>query len=181
MRAILRPHPNWPPKAVRSITVDVARPRPAALALRYVVDAEPGALLVPPPAEPVRTDGLWKSTCFEAFVRTPGEAAYLELNLAPSGQWAAYAFERPREGMRDADAAAPIIDWSPQALTLAAEADLSLAGVVAPAGPWRLALTAVVEEASGRKSYWALAHPPGKADFHNPDGFTLTLPGPTPA
>jgi hypothetical protein len=41
--------------------------------------------------------------------------------------------------------------------------------------PWQLNLSAVIEEKSGRKSYWALAHPPGKADFHHPDCFTHQL------
>jgi len=178
MRAILRPHPDWPPEAVRSIAVEVVRPRPGLLSLRYLVEAEPGALAVPLPAEPARTDELWKHTCFEAFVRAPDASAYAELNLAPSGQWAAYAFDRPREGMRDADAPAPAIAWTPEALTLDASADLSMIDVLDAAGPWRLALTAVIEETSGAKSYWALAHPPGRPDFHAPDGFTLTLPGP---
>jgi len=40
-------------------------------------------------------------------------------------------------------------------------------------GPWRLGLAAVIEEASGHKSYWALAHPPGNADLHHSDSFTL--------
>jgi hypothetical protein len=40
----------------------------------------------------------------------------------------------------------------------------------------RLALSAVIEETDGRKSYWALAHPPGTPDFHHPDCFTLELP-----
>jgi hypothetical protein len=42
--------------------------------------------------------------------------------------------------------------------------------------PLRLGLSAVIEETSGRKSYWALAHPPGKPDFHHPDCFALELP-----
>src|SRR3546814_3736372 len=33
----------------------------------------------------------------------------------------------------------------------------------------KLALSAVIEELDGTKSYWALAHPPGKPDFHHPD------------
>ena len=41
--------------------------------------------------------------------------------------------------------------------------------------PWRAALSAVIEEASGTKSYWALAHPPGKPDFHHSDAFVLDL------
>jgi hypothetical protein len=31
----------------------------------------------------------------------------------------------------------------------------------------------VIEDTSGHKSYWALAHPPGKADFHHSDSFAL--------
>jgi hypothetical protein len=178
MRAILRPHPDWPARAVRGVTVEVERPRPGQLALRYIVEADAAALAVAPPTDPARTDGLWKTTCFEAFVRAPEAEAYAELNFAPSGQWAAYAFDRPREGMHDAQLAPPAIAWDPAALALDAQADLALIDLLDPAGPWRLALTAVIEETSGARSYWALAHPPGKADFHALDGFALTLPGP---
>jgi hypothetical protein len=40
-------------------------------------------------------------------------------------------------------------------------------------GGWRIGLAAVIEETHGHKSYWALAHPPGKADFHHSDSFAL--------
>ena len=43
---------------------------------------------------------------------------------------------------------------------------------------WRAGLSAIIEEADGTKSYWALAHPPGKPDFHHPDCFALELPAP---
>ena len=39
-----------------------------------------------------------------------------------------------------------------------------------------LAITAVIEERDGTKSYWSLAHPEGAPDFHHPDCFTLHLP-----
>jgi hypothetical protein len=41
---------------------------------------------------------------------------------------------------------------------------------------WRLGLSAVIEDKAGGKSYWALAHPPGKADFHHADSFARELP-----
>jgi hypothetical protein len=41
---------------------------------------------------------------------------------------------------------------------------------------WIAGVSAVIEEANGAKSYWALAHPPGKPDFHHPDCFRLELP-----
>jgi len=40
-----------------------------------------------------------------------------------------------------------------------------------PDGPH--GLSAVIEDISGGTSYWALAHPPGKPDFHHADGFAL--------
>src|SRR3546814_9971873 len=46
------------------------------------------------------------------------------------------------------------------------------------AGPVRVALSAVIEETDGTKSYWALRHPPGKPDFHHPDCFALALGAP---
>jgi hypothetical protein len=42
-------------------------------------------------------------------------------------------------------------------------------------GVWRLGLSAVIEETNGTISYWAVAHPPGKADFHHSDCFALEL------
>lgn len=42
----------------------------------------------------------------------------------------------------------------------------------------QIGLSAVIEEMDGTKSYWALAHPAGKPDFHHPDCFTLELPPP---
>lgn len=42
-----------------------------------------------------------------------------------------------------------------------------------------IALSAVIEETGGHKSYWALAHPPGQPDFHHPTCFAATLPAPS--
>lgn len=47
-----------------------------------------------------------------------------------------------------------------------------------PGGDWLAGLSAVIEEADGTLSYWALAHPAGKPDFHHPDCFVLELPAP---
>jgi hypothetical protein len=42
----------------------------------------------------------------------------------------------------------------------------------------RIGLSAVIEDVDGGLSYWALAHPSDKPDFHHPDSFALTLPPP---
>src|SRR5665213_573723 len=177
MRRSLIPHPDWPIQAVRRIVAE-ARREGDRLSLRYAVaTAAGGGLAVPPPAAPLRTDGLWRHTCFEAFLRVPGAEPYFEFNLAPSGQWAAYRFETYRQGMAPLEGLpAPAIAWraTPEGFELTAAIDLS--GADLPVGePWRLGLSAVIEETSGRTAYWALAHPPGKADFHHHDGFALDL------
>ena len=57
----------------------------------------------------------------------------------------------------------------------ALDVTLDLAGLLPP-GPCRLALSAVIEERTGAKSYWALAHPDGRPDFHADAGFVAMLP-----
>ncbi|GAM97617.1 hypothetical protein U91I_01244 [alpha proteobacterium U9-1i] len=171
MRLALKPHPDTPGAAISAIAVEIARPRPRALALRYLAHGAIAELLVPAPASPARTDELWKHTCFEAFVRAPGAASYCELNFSPSSQWAAYRFDDYRAGMRNADdIAAPRIEVhaSDDRYELHAFIELPLDA------PYQLALSAVIEDARG-KSYWALAHAPGKPDFHHSTSFAYEL------
>jgi hypothetical protein len=177
MHLALKPHPNTPCSAATHIEVDVARGG-ATLSLRYLLTGTIADLRMPPLAAPERVDGLWQQTCFEAFVRGPSDAAYHEFNFAPSTLWAAYRLRGYRSGMVDAGISAPRIgirsdgDW----LELEAELDLGPLGGLPADAPWHLGLSAVIEEASGRKSYWALAHPPGEPDFHHEDCFALQLP-----
>ena len=49
-----------------------------------------------------------------------------------------------------------------------------------PPGELCVGLTAVVESAGGRHSYWSLRHPAGQPDFHHREGFALALRVPTP-
>ncbi|MEO6580341.1 MAG: hypothetical protein ABIN83_04235, partial [Sphingomicrobium sp.] len=119
--------------------------------------------------------GLWQSTCFELFICGVG-GAYRELNFSPSSQWAAYEFERYREGRRDLSLESP-----PQISSDDEDLDgrwflTSLDDRDAPPGA-RFGVSAVIEETDGTKSYWALAHPPGdRPDFHHPDCFAAILP-----
>jgi hypothetical protein len=52
------------------------------------------------PRQATRVDGLWRTSCCELFLAQPDTPAYLEFNFSPTGDWAAYAFESPREGRR---------------------------------------------------------------------------------
>ena len=173
MRQTLRLHPDSLCAATTRIEADVARPRPGNLILSYVVSGRIGDLRMPPVAEAARADELWRHTCFEAFVRGSAGPGYYEFNFSPSTQWAAYQFSSYRSGMRVAtEIGAPRIEVRSSAETYTLQAALEFDGL---SSPFNLGLSAVLEDTDGRKSYWALAHPPGKADFHHADCFALEL------
>jgi len=146
-----------------------------AVSLTYFVD-EPAALLLAPRSSSERAADLWQTTCFELFVRPQGQVAYLEYNFSPSTQWAAYAFDGYREGMTDLGCAVPPFVERGEG---AGEEYVVRAGVDwgdILSGPLQIGLSAVIEQKDGAKSYWALAHPPGRPDFHDPACFALQLP-----
>jgi hypothetical protein len=175
MRQGLRLHPDSRCDAATAIDVAVARPRRSILLLTYVVTGTIGALSLPRVIKSARADALWQHTCFEAFVRPSAGAAYYEFNFSPSTQWAAYRFDGYRSGMRvAAEIAAPKFELHTSAKAFTLQAALVLDQLPSP--KWRLGLSAVLQETNGRKSYWALAHAPGKADFHHSDCFALELP-----
>jgi hypothetical protein len=177
MRKPLTLHPQSQCDAVSRIAVDIARPASSRLTLTYVVTGAIDALNLPPVATPERADELWRHTCFEVFLRPPGEA-YFEFNFSPSSRWAAYRFSGYRAAMSaPAEAVAPSISIRAGRDRFELEVDLALL-VPSSEAAWRLGLSAVIEETDGRKSYWALTHPPGQADFHHADGFALDLPPP---
>jgi hypothetical protein len=180
MRQNLQLHPDWRCEALTGIDVEIARTRPAGLVVRFTAYGKTNELVLPPLRSSKRTDELWKSTCFEVFLRIIPEKGCREFNFSPSTEWAAYSFSNYREGAHDLPIAAPAISVmaSEGELVLQVEMDLRLASDLLSNSVWRLGLSAIIEETSGRKSYWALKHPPGKPDFHHADCFALELPPP---
>jgi hypothetical protein len=177
-RAYLLAHPDAGGGFVRSIAAEAQLTAAATLACRYTLRGETARLRVPPAAAGRRADGLWKHTCFEAFIGVAASTGYYEFNFSPAFDWAAYRFENYRSGMSAATLAqAPGLQVRRSSEALELAATVHLAGLVplrdAPA--LRVALAAVIEEDDGRLGYWALRHPPGNPDFHHPDGFTLEL------
>jgi hypothetical protein len=163
-------HPDTPAKCSESLEVETGW-QDGMLWLRFHLECELAALELPLPKQPGRCDGLWNRTCFEAFI---GGALYSEFNFSPSSEWAAYDFSGYREGMR-----ARVIERDPRIGLDASESHFALEALFDPADlAGNLALSAVIEEVDGTKSYWALAHPPGKPDFHHPACFAATLPPP---
>jgi len=171
-------HPQTPTDAVRGIAARVRRSANGTLALTFVLDADLERLRIPPPGTPGVTHGLWQHTCLEAFIALNDTPGYHEFNFSPSREWAMYVFARYREIASVPDeppSPAITVRQSPNRLELDAAVQLSDLSAVHAAAPLRLGLSAVIEDATGRLSYWALRHPAGTADFHHPESFTLAV------
>ena len=178
MQLNLIPHPATPPslpeyKVWASVDHAGAFGATATTNIWFSVGAPASRFVIPEADEPSRTDELWKTTCYEAFLRETGGAAYQEWNFAPSGDWAAYAFNGYRDGRAELDVGAPPylrmednLTWWSLGATIAVEAGKN----------WDFNLSAVLEEKDGTKSYWALAHASDKPDFHAADCFVAKLP-----
>lgn len=177
MQLNLYPHPSAPPadppfKLWATVDHAGALGPVATTNVWFGIGAPASRFVVPEGENEKRVDELWRTTCFEAFLRPAGDRAYREWNFAPSGEWASYDFTAYREGMTPADIAAPPyirvednLTWWALGATIAVPADRQ----------WDLGLSAVIEEKDGTKSYWALAHPSPKPDFHDPGCFVGRL------
>lgn len=176
-------HPDTPQSALSDVEVVIGRRGVCCLSLSFRAIGRVGEVAWPGDQllgfeNWEQADELWQHSCFEAFVRAEAETGYTELNFATSGKWAAYGFRDYREGM------APVEEltlhsasWQIQK----ARTDLNAVLGLPPAYQgknWELAISAVIEARDGNKSFWALAHSPGKPDFHHPDCFAATLPAP---
>ena len=176
----LSPFAPDPASAVSRIEVRIVRPAPARLTLDYELVGDLARLRIaaPGPTGEARvqpTDGLWRHTCMEVFVGAAAAGPYLEFNLAPDGQWAAYRFSGYRAGM------APLTGIGPPRIELRTQSDrlllsaaLELPADLAAVG-LRLGLAAVVENDQGQLAYWALTHTSDRPDFHHAESFGFEI------
>lgn len=118
-----------------------------------------------------RADGLWNTTCFEAFWGESGSESYWELNLAASGAWNLYRFDAPRmpQPPRHSD------DYSLKSLRTTPRELVCELTTALPLKSLEVGLTAVIA-AADRNFYYALHHPGSHPDFHDRAGFTLRVP-----
>jgi len=175
-------HPDFPPRSNFSVRVDNLVVRGEFVLLCYKVDHAQSIHFRE--IRSGRQDNLWKSTCFELFLRSRTGDDYIEFNFAPPLGWAAYAFDEYRKGRRPLELVNDphLVDSRIDDRQVHFPARYELDVILRPADLLpalsKLALSAVIEETDGTKSYWALRHPPGPPDFHHPDCFQLTLPAP---
>jgi len=176
--AVLTAHPSTPNDAVRRLGVQLRAEEPDILLIHYSLDADMSRVRVPLSGVGGRADALWKHTCFEAFVARVDAPSYYEFNFSPSLDWAIYRFSAYREGMSP-----PEIGQTPKISVRRGDDGLEFQSAVRlghladlrDAPHLRIALAAVIEDENGRLSYWGLRHPPGKPDFHHPNGFALKV------
>jgi hypothetical protein len=165
---ILKPHEVMAGRGL-SLQVDCRRAG-RVLSLEYQLSGPVADVLWPETVAPRRADGLWQATCFEVFATTT--QGYVEYNLSPSGAWAAYRFDAYRQGGRALETPPPAAMMRHAPAMAALTADVTLP----PDASGAIGLSAVIQTRDGVISYWALAHPSDKPDFHHPDSFVLTIP-----
>jgi hypothetical protein len=163
--------------AARNLSIEIETFPSGTLELRYALTGDLKQVAIPSPLPPIRSDNLWKHTCFEAFIAVEEEAGYYEFNFSPSGQWAAYAFSNYREPRQWKLSRPPCVrtDRTDNRLLLAT----AISSDDLPPNPakkrFQINLTAVIETLDGRLSYWALHHPAAFPDFHDRGGFIQQL------
>lgn len=147
------------------------------LAIHYVLAGCLEEVRIPAPAStPTRCDGLWERTCFEFFLAVPGDQAYWEFNLSPSGHWNVYRLDGYRQGLTP-EPSYPGLEITTRraASTLHMDLACDLPPLAQPNQTLEVGICAVIEASNGLLSYWALAHPGPAPDFHRRDGFLITL------
>jgi hypothetical protein len=170
-------HPSAPPCSALVVVARAERVG-TTLSLDYRLAGDLARIVLPPPARRLRTDRLWERTCFEAFIGFDGHDRYVEINLSPSTEWAAYAFDGYRLGMRTLPLdEPPAVTVTREEGALGVTSSVDLSALPDARSPWRVGLTAVVATADGAKSYWALRHCGEAPDFHSASGFDVRLTG----
>jgi hypothetical protein len=147
------------------------------LLIEYQLFGDMNAISIAPPADsPSRQLHLWEATCFEFFIGIPGDRNYWEFNLSPSGDWAIFALNDYRQGLRDELSFSSLpfkVDRYPNYITLSLEFDLS--ELILAEQDLEMSVTTVIKSSQDELSYWAIAHSGKEADFHLRDSFSIKL------
>lgn len=162
----LEPHPDHPMEEVAALRVTCERMSDRIL-MRYRLWGDLDRLLLPGFDRTRREDRLWRSTCFEMFLRH-NATSYREYNFAPDGRWSAYRFASYRHARSNLPNRCIVSSgrerdyyWC-DAVVIGQQLDGHAVGI-----------SAIVENDAGFKSFWAVQHPAGAADFHHDDCFAL--------
>lgn len=151
--------------------------RGTELVLEYSLKDPEGLFEMPKTAaswttgEVSRRDGLWQATCFEAFLQPSGSSQYYEFNFALTPAWNAYKFtgyREPQPPQSTEDFVLKAMAWEPTKKHLRVVLENK-----STASNFNAGLTAILQEKSGLKHYYAVAHKGPKPDFHLIESFIL--------
>lgn len=121
----------------------------------------------------IREHKLWKSTCFEAFIKPRHENKYWEINLTPLHRWNAYAFDGYRKPSPPREVSKwKLLEMNCQGNHLAAKLRTDLGSQQ----EFQIGLSCIFESTGGEKTYWALQHNRNdkpQPDFHDAKHFLL--------
>lgn len=153
------------------MALDVVHERELVANFRIHGDLE--ALRVPREGSRLDPERLWEHTCCELSMAPPNGEGYVEWNFSPTGQVARFEFEsyRRRHGMAAPATARVSVATVSDQLRLQARVPLT----TSMGDAIRISTTAVIEDATGQLSHWALHHPCERPDFHHAGGFVATL------
>ena len=147
------------------------------LSIEYQLFGDLNSISIAPAEKPPsRQFHLWEATCFEFFIGIPGDRNYWEFNLSPSGDWAVFALDDYRQGLRDELAFASLpfkVDRYPNYITLSLEFDLS--ELILAEQDLEMSVTTVIKSSQDELSYWAISHSGKEADFHLRDSFSIEM------
>jgi hypothetical protein len=149
------------------------------LELHYYLNYSDGDLMLPTSAEsgPLRCDGLWEHTCFEAFVGKTDERGYWEINLSPSGDWNFYKLSGYRDNLQaDTTVEKLAVTLQKNESGLELSCTVPLGELIELDTALEVSLTAVLEHPTRGCSFWAWKHSGKDADFHLRDSFTTLTP-----
>lgn len=168
-------HSDGPePGTIKGVHASIHRLAQDRVKIVYLVD-DPKEALVLPGGTGMRRDDLWRETCFEFFLGRAGGDDYREFNFSPGGDWAAYEFDRHREGQRHhLMPAEPRISTRREGKKFVLEALLTLTDLPENGS---CNLTAVIDEKNRAQTHWAALHAPNKPDFHDRLCFSVHFPG----
>jgi hypothetical protein len=127
-------------------------------------------------AQPARQNELWRTTCFELFIKSTSATEYWEVNLAPSRAWNVYHFTAYRSELQPELRIADI-----NIVTEVAQARLTHLRVAVPLPPplaghkLAIGISSVIEDTAGNLYYFALRHRGAKPDFHDQSCFDIIL------
>ncbi|SRR5258706_8576683 len=147
------------------------------LSIHYSVHGDIENILLPISVAPARKDDLWKATCFEFFIAIKDQPQYWEFNMSTSGNWNVYTMDAYRQvNMREETVFTQLpFEFRKTSDKISLDISVDLNPILQPENILELGITTIIQAQDGTETYWALAHPDIKADFHLRESFVVEL------